>query len=415
MSALSEIGPRAKAAAAALAATPAEVKNAGLAAMAGALEARAREIVEANAQDVTRARADQTPDAIVDRLTLTTERIAGIAAAVRSLIGLTDPIGETIEEWTRPNGLRIRKVRVPLGVIGIIYEARPNVTVDAATLCLKSGNACILRGSASALATNALLVRILSEAGASAGLPADAIQLVEDTSREGAKDLMRAREFVDVLIPRGGAGLIKTVVEESIVPVLETGSGTCHVYVDAAADLDKALPIVLNAKVQRPSVCNAAETLLVHRAVAGDFLPRAGRALHDAGVELRGDAPARALVPEMREATEDDWFAEYLDLILAVKVVDSVEEAIAHTNAYGSHHTEAIVTEDEDAASRFAAGCDSACVMVNASTRFADGGEFGFGAEIGISNQKLHARGPMGLREMTSTKYVVTGEGQIRT
>jgi glutamate-5-semialdehyde dehydrogenase len=319
-----------------------------------------------------------------------------------------------LDGWKVPNGLQITKVRVPLGVVGIIYEARPNVTVDAAGLCVKSGNACILRGSRIAISSNMALARIIDAAGVDAGLPPDSVQLIADTDRESAKELMRMREHVDVLIPRGGADLIRTVVEESTVPVIETGVGTCHVYVDASADLGKALPILINAKVQRPSVCNAAETLLVHRSAADAFLPKAIEALLAAGVELRGDEATRGYDARVKPATEDDWRAEYLDLILAVRVVDSLTDAIEHVNRYGTAHTDAIVTEDYAAARRFTAEVDSACVMVNASTRFADGGEFGFGAEIGISNQKLHARGPMGLAELTSYRYVVEGDGQVR-
>jgi glutamate-5-semialdehyde dehydrogenase len=307
-------------------------------------------------------------------------------------------------------------MRVPLGVVGIIYEARPNVTVDAAVLCVKSGNACVLRGSRTAISSNAALATILDDAGTRAGLPPNAMQLVRSTDRESAKELMRARGLVDVLIPRGGGDLIRTVVSESTVPVIETGEGNCHVYVDARASLGRALAIVLNAKTQRPSVCNAAETLLVHRDVAAEFLPEALQQLSKHGVELRGDDEVRALDPGVfvSPASDDDWDREYLDLVLAVKVVGSLDEAIAHVNAHSTHHTEAIVTDDDAAAERFVREIDSACVMVNASTRFADGGEFGFGAEIGISNQKLHARGPMALAEMTSYKYVVRGEGQVR-
>jgi glutamate-5-semialdehyde dehydrogenase len=414
MSEVLEVGRRAREAARRLAGLSTAVKDRALERMAAALEERADEILDANTADLERAEAEGLPAAVVDRLALTPERIDGMARGLRDIVRLRDPVGEVIAGWTLPNGLRITKVRVPLGVVAVIYEARPNVTVDAAGLCVKSGNACILRGSRTAVASNAVLARILDEAGTEAGLPPDAVQLIASTDRESAKELMRMREHVDVLIPRGGADLIRTVVEESTVPVIETGVGNCHVYVDARADLDAALAILVNAKTQRPAVCNAAETLLVHRDVADAFLPRAVAELEARGVELRGDERARRSSARMRPATEDDWRAEYLDLVLAVRVVDSLDEAIDHINRYGSHHTDAIVTEDYAAARRFAAEVDSACVTVNASTRFSDGGEFGFGAEIGISTQKLHARGPMALPELTSYKYVVEGAGQVR-
>jgi len=415
MSEVLEIGVRARAAARRLATTSTAVKDDALGAIANALEGRADEILEANTQDLERAAADGVAGALIDRLTLTPDRISDMAAGLRTVVGLKDPIGEVLDGWTRPNGLQITKVRVPLGVVGIIYEARPNVTVDAAGLCIKSGNACILRGSRIAISSNEALAQIIEEAGTAAGLPANSVQLIADTDRESAKELMRMRSHVDVLIPRGGADLIRTVVEESTVPVIETGVGTCHVYVDSHADLDGALAIVLNAKTQRPGVCNAAETLLVHSSAADKFLPGAIDALLAAGVELRGDDRTRGYSSEVKPATEEDWYAEYLDLILAVRVVDTLDDAIDHVNRYGSNHTDAIVTEDYAAARRFTAEVDSAVVMVNASTRFADGGEFGFGAEIGISNQKLHARGPMALAELTSYKYVVEGDGQVRT
>jgi glutamate-5-semialdehyde dehydrogenase len=414
MSEVLEIGKRARAAATRLAIASDHAKNAALSAIADSLVSRTDEILDANADDLARAQDEGVTGALMDRLTLTKERIQDMAQALRQMMILKDPVGDMIDAWTLPNGLLIEKIRVPLGVIGIIYEARPNVTVDAAGLCLKSGNACILRGSGTALSSNLALARIIDEAASSAGLPRDSVQLIPSADRESAKELMRMREYVDVLIPRGGAELIRTVVEESMVPVIETGIGNCHVYVDARADLKMALPILMNAKTQRPGVCNAAETLLVHRDRVQDFLPGALKELQQHGVELRGDDSIRAVDPSIAPATEEDWRAEYLDLIMAVKVVDSLDEAINHINLYGTNHTDAIVTEDEDAAQRFAREVDSACVMVNASTRFADGGEFGFGAEIGISNQKLHARGPMALAEMTSYKYVVTGDGQVR-
>jgi glutamate-5-semialdehyde dehydrogenase len=414
MNEVQEIGRRAKRASRLLVGVSTEVKDRALGAMADALEGRADDILDANTADLERADAEGVTGALIDRLTLSPDRIAGMAAGLRDVVGLKDPVGEVIEGWTLPNGVRITKTRVPLGVVGIIYEARPNVTVDAAGLCVKSGNACILRGSRTAISSNTVLATILNDAGTDAGLPPDAVQLIPSTDRESAKELMRMREYVDVLIPRGGADLIRTVVEESTIPVIETGVGNCHVYVDAAADLTKALPIVINAKTQRPGVCNAAETLLVHKDAAGAFLPDAIRALLDAGVELRGDDRTRGYSDRVKPATDDDWYAEYLDMIMAVKVVDSLEDAIDHVNRYGTNHTDAIVTEDYTAARRFELQVDSACVMVNASTRFADGGEFGFGAEIGISNQKLHARGPMALPELTAYKYLVEGEGQVR-
>ncbi|MFN2614874.1 MAG: glutamate-5-semialdehyde dehydrogenase [Actinomycetota bacterium] len=415
MSAMGDIGLRARAAAAALAITPTKTKDAALAAIADALVARADEIVDANEEDLRAARAQGITGALIDRLTLTDERIKDIAHAAREVVDLDDPVGDVMGSWTRPNGLRIEQVRVPMGVVGIIYEARPNVTVDAATLTLKSGNACILRGSSNAIRSNTILTKIIDDACVSVGLPGGCVQLIEDASRESAKELMRARQWVDVLIPRGGADLIRTVVEESTVPVIETGVGNCHVYVDEDANLSKALGIVVNAKVQRPGVCNAAETLLVHRNAAEPFLGKAIAALRDNGVTLRADDATRSFDPTLDAATEDDWYAEYLDLIMAVKVVGSLDDAIAHINRYGTKHTEAIVTENAQSADRFVNEVDAACVVVNASTRFADGGEFGFGAEIGISNQKLHARGPMALRELTSYKYVVRGDGQVRT
>ena len=412
---IDEIGKRARAAAAALALVDADTKDRALNAMADALIEHAGEILAANEEDLARAKADGVTGALIDRLTLNDKRIEDMAQGLRDLTSLPDPVGEVVSTWSRPNGLQIERVRVPLGVVGIIYEARPNVTVDAAGICLKSGNAVILRGSSTAISSNKVLARIIDGAGAAAGLPKNCVQLIEDTARESAKELMRAREYVDVLIPRGGPELIRTTVEESTVPVIETGVGNCHVYIDARADLDKALDIVVNAKTQRPGVCNAAETLLVHADVADTFLPRAVDALSRSGVELRGDDRACAIRASVVPARDEDWDAEYLDLILAVGVVDSLDEAIDRINVHGTNHTDAIVTEDAAAADRFVREVDSACVMVNASTRFADGGEFGFGAEIGISNQKLHARGPMALVEMTSYKYIVRGDGQVRT
>lgn len=372
-------------------------------------------IVAANAEDTAKARAAGTAESIVDRLTLTPERIAAIAADVRQVVALPDPVGEVVRGSTLPNGLDLRQVRVPLGVIGIIYEARPNVTVDAAALCLKSGNAVLLRGSSSAYASNSALVDVLRDAVQSAGLPADAVQLVPGESRDSVRELMRARGLVDVLIPRGGASLIRTVVEESTVPVIETGTGNCHVYVDEAADLDMAVDILVNSKAQRPSVCNAAETVLVHAGIAEKFLPRALAALTEAGVIVHGDAAWQQAGPGLvAPATDEDWATEYLSYDIAAAVVPDLDAAVAHIRRWTSGHTEAIVTTSQAAARRFTQLVDSTTVAVNASTRFTDGGQFGFGAEIGISTQKLHARGPMGLPELTSTKYILTGDGHTR-
>jgi glutamate-5-semialdehyde dehydrogenase len=369
-------------------------------------------VLAANAEDVAAGRADGTSEALLDRLTLTPERVAAMADGLRDIAALPDPVGEVVRGYNRPNGLEIRQVRVPIGVIAIVYEARPNVTVDAAGLALKSGNAVLLRGSASAYRSNLALVDVLAEAAEKAGLPRDAVALVPGTDRSSIGQLLGARGLVDLIIPRGGAGLINYVVENSAVPVIETGVGNVHVYVDADADLDMAERIVVNAKTSRPSVCNAAETLLVHRAVADEFVPRIARALQARGVTLHGDSIFTAA--GARPATDDDWAAEYLSLDLAARVVDDVEDAIAHIRRWSSGHTEAIITRDLDTARRFVSRVDSAAVMVNASTRFTDGGEFGFGAEIGISTQKMHARGPMGLTELTTTKWIVTGDGQVR-
>jgi glutamate-5-semialdehyde dehydrogenase len=408
----------ARAAAALLAPATRQVKDAALHAMADALEAATARVVAVNEADVQRARAAGTAPGLVDRLTLTPQRIAGIATGLRQVAALPDPVGEVVSGYTLPNGLRVSQVRVPLGVVGMIYEARPNVTVDAAGLCLKSGNAVLLRGSSSAFETNAVLVEVMQDALARHGLPAHAVQLVPGTSHESVKHLMRARGLVDVLIPRGGASLISSVVEESTVPVIETGVGNVHVYVDEAADLDKALAILLNAKVQRPTVCNAAETLLVHHAVADTFLPVALPALAEAGVTVHADERVTAAGEGIGTATvpvtDDDWAAEYYSLDLAVGVVDSLDDAVAHIRRWSSGHTEAIVTDSVTAVGRFVAGVDSAAVMVNASTRFTDGEQLGLGAEIGISTQKLHARGPMGLQALTSITWVVTGDGHVR-
>ena len=411
---VAEVARRSKTAAAQLAMLPRSVKDAALSAMAEALDQSHAAILEANQSDVDRARSNGVADAVIDRLSLTPQRIGQMSAGLREVVALPDPIGEVVRGSTLPNGLELRQIRVPLGVVGMIYEARPNVTVDAAALCIKSGNAALLRGSSSALASNQALVSVIAAAGERAGLPPDAIQLVPGVDHESVKELMRLRGLVDVLIPRGGASLIKAVVEESTVPVIETGVGNCHVYVDAAADLDVAERIVINAKTSRPAVCNAAETLLVHVDAAAAFLPRILTALAAAGVTVHGDNAVASYSRDVVAATAHDWETEYLGLDLAVAVVPSLDAAVDHIRRWSSGHTEAIITRDQGAARRFVAAVDSAAVMVNASTRFTDGGEFGFGAEIGISTQKLHARGPMGLPELTSTKFVVTGDGHVR-
>ncbi len=409
-----EQGRRAKAAATVLATATRATKDAALLAMAEALVRRTPEILTANVADLAAGREAGMSTALLDRLALSDKRVAGMAGGLRQVAGLPDPVGEVVRGSVLPNGLELRQLRVPLGVVGIVYEARPNVTADAAGLCLKSGNAVLLRGSSSAARSNAAIVAVLRDALADAGLPADAVQLVDATSRNSVKELMRARGLVDVLIPRGGAALIRSVVEESTVPVIETGIGNCHVYVDAAADLDMALRILINAKTSRPSVCNAAESLLVHRDVADAFLAKALPALAEAGVTVHGSPEVVAAGSGVVPATDEDYAAEYLSLDLSAAVVDSLDAAVAHIARYGSGHTEAIVTGSLAASREFTARVDAAAVLVNASTRFTDGEEFGFGAEIGISTQKLHARGPMGLPELTSTKYVVTGTGQIR-
>jgi glutamate-5-semialdehyde dehydrogenase len=407
------VAARAREAATVLALATRATKDAALAAMADRLLGDADAVLAANARDVAAAEGSGTGAHLVDRLRLDEVRLAGMAQGLRDVAGLPDPVGEVVRGATLPNGLELRQVRVPFGVVGIIYEARPNVTADAAGICLKSGNAVLLRGSSSALHSNTAVVAALRDGLADAGLPEDAVQLVPGRGHGAAKAMMRARGLVDVLVPRGGAGLIRSVVEESTVPVIETGVGNCHIYVDAAADLDMALRILLNAKTQRTSVCNAAESLLVHAAVADEFLPMAVPALQQAGVLLHGDERF-ARFDGVEPATEADWGTEYLALEISAAVVPDVEAAVDHIRRYSSHHTDAIVTGSQAAARRFVAAVDSAAVVVNASTRFTDGGEFGFGAEIGISTQKLHARGPMGLPEMTSTKYVVTGDGHVR-
>lgn len=403
----------ARAAAARLNLATAEQKNAALHAIARRLRAREAAVRAANREDMAAARSAGVPAPLINRLELTDRRYSAMVQGLEDVAGLPDPVGEVLEEWTRPNGIRIRKQRVPMGVIGIIYEARPNVTVDAAAICLKAGSAVLLKGGKEAARSNEALVEIIREGLAEAGLPADAAAAVPG-GREGAVAMMQAVGLVDCLIPRGGAGLIRSVVENSRVPVIETGAGVCHVYVDAAADVEMAVNIIVNAKTTGTAVCNSAETLLVHAAAAPRFLPVAAERLRSLGVTLRGCGRTRELVPWAEPATEADWAEEYLDLILAVRVVDSLDEAVEHISRWGTRHSEAIVTADAAAAGRFLAAVDAAAVYWNASTRFTDGGEFGFGAEIGISTQKLHARGPMGLREITSYKYIVTGNGQIR-
>ncbi len=379
----------------------------------GLLEHRTA-ILAANAEDVLAERAKGTPEPLIDRLTLTEGRLQGIADAVRQIAGLPDPLNRTLEEWTLPNGVEVKKKSVPFGVIGMVYESRPNVTVDAAVLALKAGSAVVLRGSANALRSNRALVSAMRGALGQAGLPEDAVQLVDSPDRALVTELLSARGQVDLVIPRGGAALINHVVETAKVPVIETGTGNCHVFVDASADLAMAQNIVLNAKVQRPGVCNAAETLLVHEAVTEAFLPNVLAALSNAGVRLKGCERTRALFPDAERATETDWETEYLDLELAVRVVDSLDAAVTHITRYGTQHSEAIVTGSDENAARFQQEVDAAAVYVNASTRFTDGFEFGFGAEIGISTQKLHARGPVGLPELTTYKYLLTGQGQVR-
>ena len=413
MTTMEAMGKKAKEAARVLAKAGQE-KTAALQAAARALLARQEELLAANRADVEAGEAAGMRDSLLDRLRLTESRIAGMAQALREVAEAPDPVGRVLSGEVRPNGLQIQKITVPLGVIGIIYEARPNVTSDAAGLCLKAGNAVILRGGKEAFRSNRAVAQVLRDALEESGLPADCVQLVEDTSRQSAQKMMGLTGYLDVLIPRGGAGLIRAVKENSRVPVIETGVGNCHAYVDAAADLDMAADIVYNAKCSRPSVCNAIETLLVHEKIAGEALPRIKSRLDEKRVELRGCDKTRAILPGTAAATEEDWATEYNDYILAVKVVGSLEEALGHIAKYSSGHSEVIVTEDYSAAQRFLEEVDSAAVYVNASTRFTDGGEFGLGAEIGISTQKLHARGPMGLEQLTSTKFLVRGKGQIR-
>lgn len=397
-----------------LALTTGSERESALEAVATAIERSAEEILSANARDIARGRENSLAAGLLDRLTLNETRISGLANAVRSIGALTDPVGEVLRGSVLDNGVKIEQVRVPFGVVGAIYEARPNVTVDIAALALRSGNAVVLRGGSAAIESNTTLTRILRGAIMDAGLPADAIQSIDDFGRDGARELMQARGRVDVLIPRGSASLINTVVAESSVPVIETGAGVVHVYVDADADAAMAASIIVNAKAQRPSVCNAAETLLIHTDAAHEVLPSVMHGLLNAGVTVRGDERARALDARIEAAAPDEWSTEHLELTLGVRIVDSLDEAIEHIDTYSTHHTDAIITKSVRSSERFLAEVDSAVVMVNASTRFTDGGVFGFGAEVGISTQKLHARGPMGLAELTSTKWLVRGDGQVR-
>ncbi len=411
---VTELGKRGKEAAKDLARASTALKNNALEKISQALKSRVDEILEANESDMQSGRDNKISTALLDRLYLNEDRIIDIADALVDITKLKDPIGQVVEGWRLPNGLQINKVRVPLGLIGMIYEARPNVTVDAAGLCLKTGNAVILRGGSLAYNSNLILTQIIDEAAAKAGLPRDSVQMVTSTDRKEAGKIMKLNQYIDVLIPRGSESLINRVIDEATVPVIETGIGNCHVYVDQEANLKSAKDIIINAKCQRPGVCNAAETLLIHESVAEKFIPGVIAALQENKVEIFGDKKVQELASDVKPASEEDWKTEYLDLKLAVKVVDSLDEAIKHINKYGSKHSEAIITEDYSNAFRFTDEVDAAAVYVNASTRFTDGGEFGLGAEIGISTQKLHARGPMGLEALTSTKYVIYGKGQIR-
>jgi len=414
MKSVEQMGILAAQAEKALARASSSVKNRALLACAQALRAGSGEILGANRTDLQNGRDAGLPDALLDRLALSEKRIEAMAASIEEIVALPDPVGKIISGGKRPNGLMIQKVRVPLGVIGVIYEARPNVSSDAAALCVKAGNAVILRGGKEALGSNRAVTKLLRAALAAEGLPEDSVQLIEDTSRESAAQLMQLNEYVDVLIPRGGPGLIRAVVETASVPVIETGAGNCHIYIDKNCDIAMAASIVFNAKTSRPSVCNACESLLVHRDIAVLALPAIAEKLLEKNVEIRGDDAVCAILPAAVPATDDDWAAEYLDFILSVKTVGGVEEAVEHIARYSTGHSECIVTSDYDTALYFTAAVDAAAVYVNASTRFTDGGEFGLGAEIGISTQKLHARGPLGLENLTSEKYIVFGNGQIR-
>ncbi|MEA3494276.1 MAG: glutamate-5-semialdehyde dehydrogenase [Candidatus Margulisiibacteriota bacterium] len=411
---ITQKGKIAKAAAHKLAITSTKIKDEALARMADALEKNAKVIIDANSIDLEAGEKRELSRALLDRLSLDGKRIEGMIEGLNVVRSLPDPIGEILSEWARPNGLKIKKVRVPLGVIGIIYEARPNVTVDSAALCMKAGNAAILRGGSNAIQSNIEIAKTISEAAYAAGIPKGSIQLVENTDRETAEELMKAREYVDVLIPRGGKNLIQTVVQKAQAPTIETGEGNCHAYVEKSADQKMAIEIVFNAKTSRPSVCNAIETLLVDDSIATELLPKLKRKLDEKNVEIRGCKKTQKILKGTKAATEDDWKTEFLDYTLAIKLVPGVRAAIDHINKYGTKHSETIITKDKKAANQFADEVDSAAVYVNASTRFTDGFEFGFGAEIGISTQKLHARGPLGLPELTSYKYLIEGSGQVR-
>lgn len=408
------MGKEARLASEILAITETAKKDETLKHAADLLEDAADSILQANAIDVERAVQKGVSDALVDRLRLDAKRISGMAGGLRQVAALQDPVGDILEEFTRPNGLEIKKVRVPFGVIGIIYESRPNVTADAFGLCFKTGNAVILRGGSDAISSNTRIAEVLRQAVRECGLPENSVQLITDTSRETVNEFMKLNRFVDVLIPRGGAGLIRNVMENSLIPVIETGTGNCHVFVDESADQDMALRIIDNAKTQRMGVCNACESLVIHEKIAGAFLPKLYRMLSEKNVVMHADSAAKAVVPSMEDATEEDFATEYLGASISIKTVSSVEEAIRHINTYHTKHSDTIVTSDMNHAELFLKQIDSACVYINASTRFTDGEEFGFGAEIGISTQKLHARGPMGLRELTSYKYLINGNGQIR-
>lgn len=414
MSELISKGKKAKEASYVLANLSTTDKDKALRLMADKLLEKADEIIDENKKDLKKAVEKGTSKAMLDRLSLDKSRIEGMADGLMQLINLQDPVGEVIEMWNRPNGLQIGKKRVPMGVIGIIYEARPNVTCDAAGLCLKTGNAVILRGGKEAINSNIAIIKALREGLKGSGLPEDSVSLVEDTSREVATEMMRLNDYIDVLIPRGGAGLIKAVVQNATVPVIETGTGNCHIYVDSDCDFEMAKNIVVNAKTSRPAVCNAAESLVIHKDVAEEILPILTKALREKGVLLKGDERACSIIKDMERATEEDFYKEYLDYIMSVKIVDSIDDAISHINKYNTGHSEAIVTNNYFNSQKFLQRIDAAAVYVNASTRFTDGGEFGFGAEIGISTQKLHARGPMGLKELTTVKYIIFGNGQIR-
>lgn len=412
---LTEIGEKAVAAKYSLQTLSTEQKDNALKAVADALIARKQDILKANEKDIQIGQDNGMHPGLLDRLRLTQKRIDAMAEGLMQIRTLPDPIGEVLESFQRPNGLQITKRRVPFGVVGIIYESRPNVTADAFGLCFKTGNAVILKGGRDAIYSNIAISDTIREALAGEGIPADAVQLITDTDREVTNALMKMKQYVDVLIPRGGAGLIRAVVENSTIPVIETGTGNCHIYIDEDADMDKAIPIIVNAKTQRISVCNACESLVIHEKIADSFLPALGEALRSKHVEMRGDETVQGILPDCVAATKEDYGTEYLDYIISMKTVASVQEAIIHINRYSTGHSEAIITENEEHAQQFLQGIDSACVYVNASTRFTDGFEFGFGAEIGISTQKLHARGPMGLKELTAYKYEIIGNGQTRT